>query len=106
MELAPDVPVPVRDAIENLGLYVPQQGVPDEAQVVYERMLAGDCMHCESTLGENSTCVVASVGVAMVFCSQACMQDFFQMTWVQELYDDLVDAAKARNSVSKGQAHD
>lgn len=97
-----EVPEPVKDVLEDKGLFVPQSGISDEAMVVYERMLRGECMHCESSVGESTCIIVSNLGVVMIFCSMVCLQDWHNMHWMMEQYDDFVSAAKFRNAASKG----
>jgi hypothetical protein len=102
MELSDEVPAGVRDLLEDPGIFVPEQGITDEAMIVYQRMLEGQCMHCESALGEHACLIVNHLGVVMIFCGQPCLQDWHNMQWMMEQYDDFVSAAKFRNAASKG----
>jgi hypothetical protein len=103
MDLRDDVPDHVRDTIEDVGVFVPTTGVSDEAMVIYLRMAAGRCMHCDVPVGENATVIVADPGVVMLFDSQVCLQDFFNMHWMMEQYDDFVDAVKFRHQAGTGE---
>lgn len=102
MQLNEDVPEHVRDVIEDVGVFVPTTGVSDEAMVVYLRMANGRCMHCDSPLGAESTVIVSDPGVVMVYCAQRCLQDFHNMHWMIEQYDDLVETAKFRHNAATG----
>lgn len=99
--MAGSVPDNVHDVLEDVGLFVPQGGISDEAMVVYERMMNRKCMHCETPLGADSCVVVNHLGVVMAFCGQVCMIDMTNMHYLSELYDDLSDAAKFRNASGK-----
>lgn len=102
MELSNDVPENVREILEVGGIFVPSQGIADEAMIVYQRMLAGQCMHCESEIGEYACLIVNHLGVVMIFCGQPCLQDWHNMHWMMEQYDDFKSAAEFRNAASKG----
>lgn len=102
MELPEGVPENVQSVVRDHGIFVPTEGISDEAMVVYTRMLEGECMHCASRVEEQVTAILNHLGVVMLFCSQVCLQDFFNLHWMMEQYDDLVDSAKFRNAASKG----
>lgn len=102
MELSPDVPEKVQEVVREQGLFVPTEGIDDESMVIYTRMIEGHCMHCESPIGDTSALIVNKLGVVMMFCGQVCLQDFFNMHWMMEQYDDFVSAARFRNAASKG----
>ena len=107
MQLRDDVPDHVRETIEDVGIFIPTTGVSDEAMVIYLRMSGGRCMHCDSPAGEAATVIVADPGVCMLFYSQVCLQDFFNMHWMIEQYDDFVSAAKFRHQANTGETeHD
>jgi hypothetical protein len=108
VELRDDVPEHVREVIADVGVFQPSQGeVSDEALVIYLRMASGRCMHCDSPVADEATCLVAEPGVVMLFCSQVCLQDFHNMHWMMTQYDDLVDSAKFRHAAATGETeHD
>lgn len=90
------VPESVDEIIKEAGIYVPDD-ISDEERVLYERMLLGECILCERACGEHTAIIVNDIGVVMLFCSQVCLQDFFNMHWMMEQYDDFVEKAKFRN---------
>lgn len=94
--MAANLPDDVRKTIAKVGIYVPD-GLTDGERVFYERALEKQCMLCECDGGEKSTIVVNELGVVLFFCSQVCLQDFVNMHWLMEKYDDMVDAARFRN---------
>lgn len=107
MDLRDDVPDHVRDVLSDVGIFIPTTGVTDEALVLYKRMAEGRCIHCDSRVGEKATVIVSEPGVVMLFCSQVCLQDFHNMHWMMEQYDDLVDSAKFRHAAATGETdHD
>lgn len=105
MELSDEVPEGVRDLLETPGLFVPTQGIEDEAFVVYQRMMNGHCMHCDVAVGEYTCLILNHLGVVMLFCSQPCLQDWHNMHWMMERYDDFVETARFRHSAANGE-HD
>jgi hypothetical protein len=82
--------------LDEHGVHIPDEQSP-EAMVIYQRAKDGYCMLCESKCGETVVIVANDLGVVMLFCSQVCMQDFLNMHWLMEQYDDMVESARFRN---------
>jgi hypothetical protein len=90
------VPEYITETIHRCGIHAPAD-LSIESRVLIERMLEGNCILCESKAAEDACLILSSVGVVMFFCSQVCLQDFINMNYLMEKYDDMVGAARFRN---------
>lgn len=91
-----EVPEDVKETIDKHGIYVPDD-LTDESRVFYQRALEGECMLCETDCGDTTCVILNDLGVVMMFCSQVCLQDFLNMHWMMQQYEDMVEAARFRN---------
>jgi len=90
-----DPPDLVVDAIERCGgIHIPV-GV-DEHSEPYDRMLKGRCVACGAPLGPDTVAFLTKHGIAMLFCSGVCTNDYQIMGWMSEVYDDLTQKMQFR----------
>jgi hypothetical protein len=94
-----DVPEHLDDLIHAIGIYVPEN-VNDAEKELYDRIQQGRCMACGGYLGRTTIVVVSRVGIVMLFCQGACLQDMSVQAWLQEQYDDIVSALKFRGNLA------
>lgn len=95
-EISERVPHKVATIIRKNGIYLPDE-MSEASRELYERTVAGHCMLCNSECAETTCLIVNDLGVVMMFCQQVCLQDFLNMHWMMERYDDMVEAAKFRS---------
>lgn len=100
-DLGDNVPESLKETIESIGLFVPDELQGDEQQI-YHRAVVGRCMTCEAELGETMMACINQAGVVMMFCSGACYSDMQVMGYLQEQHEDIVDKVKFRGGQGDG----
>lgn len=85
----------VQGTFQHLELWVPDTAEEDE-QEVYIRALKGHCMTCDGPLSDLTMLAVNKAGIVMVYCCGQCYTDMQLVGWIEEQYQDLVDAIKFR----------
>jgi len=95
---------------ENIDLIIRTMGIvtPDHmskaTRDLYMRAHNAQCMTCGKELGDTTTLVVSEIGVLMLFCGGACLQDMQVKGWLEEEYDEIVQKIEMRARVDADSA--
>lgn len=90
------IPDNLRTFIEDVGIFIPPD-MSDAELMVMRRGQRGLCMTCTAPLAENTIAMVSGLGIMMVFCQPACMQDHEVMAWLSSTYEEMVSTVKMRS---------
>jgi hypothetical protein len=105
----PDTPDPFQHVPDNMRSildhieFVPEDELSDDMNAVLAPARHGHCMTCKGELGDTTTIIVTKHGIVAAYCSGPCVQDMAVMGFLQEAYDDIVDAVKFRGGEGDGQ---
>jgi hypothetical protein len=94
-KMGPDVPENIVELIKEVGLFVPTNMSPEEAQV-YNRGVTGHCMTCGALCADTTMVTLNRAGAIMIYCGGACYSDMQVMGWLVEQHGDIVQTIQFR----------
>lgn len=90
-----ELPTIVRDTLDHVELWIPDDPEQEENEV-YNRAKRGHCMTCDGELKQLTMLCINQAGIVMIFCCGQCYTDMQVTGFLEEQYQDLVDAIKFR----------
>lgn len=104
-KLGDDVPESIKELIQEIGFFIPDQLQGDEP-LVYNRAVQGQCMTCSAECADTTMVVLNRAGVIMIYCGGTCYSDMQVMGWLEEQHSDMVQAVKFRGGAIEADGGD
>lgn len=97
--LGDHVPEQVILVWDELSPFHVPENLPEEVAAIYQRGVEGKCMLCENEVAEEALIIVNAGGLNQLYCSHRCNQDMNNKGWLEQMYDDMVQAIEFRRHV-------